>query len=72
MILSDWLKQEGISPTDFARRLNKPQATVARYVTGKRIPEPPIMRDIFDLTGGQVTPNDFYGCAASPEAESAV
>lgn len=37
-----------------------PQA-VERYVNGKRIPEPEVMAKIFEVTGGAVSANDFYG-----------
>ena len=72
MKLKDWLSKEGLSVTDFARRLNKPQPTVLRYVNGDRIPEPPAMRLIGELTNGEVTANDFYGMAPSlaPEGEA--
>lgn len=71
MKLKDWLAKEGLSPTDFARRLKRPQATIARYVNGDRIPEPPIMAEIVDATGGEVMPNDFYDLAppTSPDAD---
>lgn len=61
MKLKDWLLKEGLSPTDYARQLKWPQATIARYVNGDRIPEPPNMAVIVETTRGEVTPNDFYG-----------
>lgn len=67
MTLSEWLKREGLSATDLAKRMNKPQPTIARYVNGQRMPEPPVMKEIFEITGGEVAPNDFYGCASQPE-----
>jgi ribosome-binding protein aMBF1 (putative translation factor) len=70
MTLGEWIKREGISPTDLAKRMNKPQPTIARYINGQRIPEQPIMKEIFEITSGAVTPNDFYGCA-SPQPETA-
>lgn len=63
MKLRDWLAKEGISPTEFARRLKKPQATIARYVNGDRVPERETMADIAKETGGEVMPNDFYDIA---------
>lgn len=63
MTLSDWLVQNKLSPTDFAKRIGKPQATVSRYAAGKRIPEPETMKVIVEATEGAVTPNDFYGLA---------
>lgn len=69
MTLQQWLEKEGLTPTDLAKRMNRPQPTVARYVSGKRIPEPPIMKEIFEVTGGEVSPNDFYGCMPNEAAE---
>jgi transcriptional regulator with XRE-family HTH domain len=63
MKLRDWLVKEGLSPTEFARRLKKPQATVARYVNGDRVPERETMANIARETGGGVMPNDFYDIA---------
>jgi transcriptional regulator with XRE-family HTH domain len=74
MKLNDWLKREGLTPTDLAKRMKRPQATIARYASGQRIPEPPIMKEIFEVTAGEVTPNDFYDCAETatePQAEAA-
>lgn len=65
MTLADWLTQQNLSPSEFAVRLNKPQPTIQRYVTGKRIPEPEIMAQIIEATDGQVTPNDFYAQRAA-------
>lgn len=65
MTLGDWLRQNALSPAEFARRIGRPQATIQRYVAGKRIPEPAIMNLIVDATGGAVTPNDFYAVTTS-------
>lgn len=71
MKLKDWLEKERLTVTDFARRLKKPQPTVARYVNGDRIPEPEIMRDIARETSNEVMANDFYHSAPplSPDSE---
>lgn len=68
MKLKSWLEREGLSVAAFARRLNKPQPTVARYVNGDRMPEPDTMRDIARETANEVMPNDFYDVPSlSPE-----
>ena len=67
MTLQDWLTAQDLSPAAFARKIGKPQATVQRYVSGKRIPQPEEMALIVKETGGAVTANDFYGIGA-PEA----
>lgn len=67
MKLADYLSGNEVSTAEFAAQINATQATVSRYVTGKRIPDPTIMKRIFVATDGQVSPNDFY---ALPTAAS--
>ena len=64
MKLAAWLAKNKISPTEFARRLRKPQPTIWRYVNGDRIPDPQMMALIKKATRGEVMPNDFYAEAA--------
>ncbi len=71
MKLRDWLAKERLSPTEFAKRLGRPQATIARYVSGSRIPEQAIMAEIVEATNGEVVPNDFYDLPAPPEPQKA-
>jgi transcriptional regulator with XRE-family HTH domain len=71
MTLAAWLDQQKLSPSDFAARINRPQPTIQRYVSGKRIPEPEIMALIVEATGGAVTPNDFYGVGATAHVGAA-
>lgn len=61
MNLSDWLKLNKVSLTEFARRarIERVQA-VWKYAHGHAIPSRPNMMKIFEATSGQVTPNDFY------------
>jgi len=59
MNLKDWLDKEGISGTEFARRLNVAKATIYRYSTGSRLPRPSILRKISDATDGNVTASEF-------------
>ena len=63
MKLAKWLADEGITVTEFARRLNRPQPTILRYVNGDRTPEPEIMAAIAEATDRKVMPNDFYDIA---------
>ncbi|MFH5923817.1 hypothetical protein [Roseomonas xinghualingensis] len=47
---------------DLARELGLHDArTVHRYLNHSRIPRPAVMRRIVELSGGKVTPSDFYG-----------
>lgn len=61
MKLEEWINESGKSRADFARDLKVSGAAVYRYVKGKQIPEREIMVRIYDLTGGSVGANDFYG-----------
>ncbi len=70
MKLDSWLAKESLTVTDFSRRLGKPQATIARYASRDRIPEPSIMVQIAIETGGEVMPNDFYDIPPSVLAQA--
>lgn len=61
MRLKDWLKINGITGKEFAKKLSVDEQTVSRYCVGKRIPDPDVMRRIAEHTSGAVTANDFYG-----------
>jgi transcriptional regulator with XRE-family HTH domain len=61
MKLKTYLDAEGIDQTAFAAAINTTQVAVSRYVSGRRIPRPAIMRRIAHETKGLVGPEDFYG-----------
>ena len=61
MKLGDWLKRENITLEDFGRRIHRSHSAVSRYVSGERVPGKVTMDLIRTETGGDVTPNDFYG-----------
>ncbi len=69
MKLKDWLFKQHVNMAEFARRLNKPPQTVARYVKDTRIPGRKVMADIGRLTAGEVRANDFYDMA-QPDGET--
>ena len=60
MRLTDWLAEQERSPKTFAERIGTSEAAVRRYMCGSRIPIQGVMQRIFEATGGDVTPNDFY------------
>jgi transcriptional regulator with XRE-family HTH domain len=60
MKLKDYLASKSITAAEFGRRIKVSQAAVTRYAAGDRIPEPGVMRRIARITGGIVSPNDFY------------
>lgn len=66
-MLRDWLTREGIGIGEFADRIGVTRVTMSRYLAGKRLPRPHIMRRIQAATRGEVTPNDWIAPAdASP------
>jgi hypothetical protein len=63
MKLSEYLKTKSITAAEFARQIGaKSRATVHRYTDefSCRVPHPEMMRKIFEVTGGAVSPSDFY------------
>lgn len=60
MTLTDWRTQNNkMSMAVLAERLNVSQPTISRIEAGKQWPDRDLLQKIFDLTDGQVTPNDF-------------
>ncbi|MGR4927336.1 helix-turn-helix domain-containing protein [Bradyrhizobium sp. CAR08] len=72
MKLSDWITREGLSHQEVGDRIGKSQAAVSRYVAGKRMPDEETLIKIFEVTGGEVSPNDFVALPdlAAAEGES--
>ena len=70
MKLRAYMQKEGLGDAQFAERIGVHRQTVRQYREGKRIPRPEIMRRIVEVTGGEVTAQDFYDAApARAEAE---
>lgn len=70
MKLADYLNEQNLRQEEFAARLGVEQATVSRYLSGKRMPTRRILEVIVEITSGRVTPNDFMGGAPSQKAPS--
>lgn len=73
MTLAEFLKKRGISYAAFGRRIGRATSTVRRYCLPagdphRRLPDEAGMVEVYRLTGGQVTPNDFYELPPLPEA----
>ena len=64
MTLEAYLQGRNLTHDEFAKLIGCEQPTVTRFVNGKRIPSPDLMRRIAEATDGQVTANDFFGIAA--------
>ena len=68
MKLSDWLSREGITQSEFARRIERDPATVTKIIKGHVRPDWTTLERIQRETGGDVLPNDFFGIdAPTPE-----
>lgn len=59
MRLDEYLIESQISPSAFARRIGVGRATVHRYISGERFPEPQIIHRIHSVTEGRVNANDL-------------
>lgn len=59
MKLADYLRREGISRAEFARRLGKSEGMVSLLCSGDTWLSKNTAQQIFDATGGEVTPTDF-------------
>lgn len=77
--LETWLASEERDAAWLQRRLQergiaRSHQAVRRIVTGKQLPNVEIGTAIFEISGGAVTANDFYGIeppAPAPDAEAA-
>lgn len=64
MKLADWLKENGMTGSDLARKIGRDDATINRLIPkpGKkqvRGPGKRLMKQLLVATGGEVTANDF-------------
>ena len=65
MELAKYLASEGITLSEFARRIGAKNArTVQRYTKHGRIPSGSMMAQIMKETGGEVQPADFFSTSA--------
>lgn len=71
MTLEDWRLDEGLTYARLAELLTTPDHKVNPELARRwcleegqplrRMPDPPMLRHIYQVTQGQVTPNDFAG-----------
>ena len=57
--LARYLTLENLTVEEFSVRIGCATRTVRRYLAG-RLPDPPMIRRIYEATGAQVCPNDLY------------
>ena len=60
MELRQYLGLRAITITAFAGSIGVSVQSVHRYLNGERIPKREVMARIAAVTGGKVTPNDFF------------
>lgn len=60
MRLNEYLKELDLKPNDFAMKIGVAAYTVKRYLDGKRIPDPEVMKRIKAETNQKVTADSFY------------
>lgn len=65
MKLSDWLKREGLSKAEFARRTALSEGMVSLLCRDATWLSKETAKTIKDTTGGDVTPNDFLPVEAA-------
>jgi transcriptional regulator with XRE-family HTH domain len=70
MNLKTYLKNKNLNDSEFAVLINTSQTAVNRYKLGRRTPSPDVMQRIIDVTGGEVTANDWYDLPIAPAPES--
>jgi len=69
MLLSDWIRREGITRRTFAARIGATPTMITDWCSGKYWPSRPMALAIEQETQGEVTAADFVhlGTAAEPE-----
>ena len=67
MELKEYLQEKELTQSSFIEDVRKkkgiriPQGTLAKWITGVRIPRKTELLLINEVTGGKVQPNDFFG-----------
>lgn len=58
--LREFLTDHRLGVVEMSRQLDQPRSTCSMWVIGKRIPSKENMQKIYEWSGGEVEPNDFY------------
>ena len=61
------MTKAGLTNAAFGKKASWSGETVRRYRAGEREPDSKAMAEIFRLTGGDVTPNDWVGVGPRSE-----
>ncbi len=66
MKLAQYLESVGLSVSEFAEMVGVAEASMSRYIAGKRVPRPEILHRITRASGGRVEANDFFAAGTTP------
>ncbi len=66
MPLSEWIREEGCTQRAVARRFGVSPSTLSRLLRGERSPSASLMRRVFEVTDGKVTPTDLVVIPIDP------
>lgn len=69
MRLSEFCERGGLKVPQLAKQLRVSLRTAYRYLNEERIPPKPVMQRLEELSGGEVTANDFYAAAPAKRVE---
>lgn len=71
MRIAEWRKEQGQTQQQLADQLQTAQSWIAliERAHDPKVPAPDLMRRIYALTRGAVTPNDFYDLPAIDQLE---
>ena len=71
MKLRKYLATFAVKQKDFAEQIGDKPHNINRYCLGRRVPKPPVMRKIFEATGGLVDANSFFDLPSKTPTGSA-
>ena len=71
MPLAEWIREMGYTQRLVARRLGVSPSTLSRLLKGERSASASLMRRVFELTEGQVTPTDLVGVGVAVRGDRA-
>ncbi len=60
MTLAEWIQRERLTISFAAERIGVARSQVYRWLHGKDMPRPAVVVRIANITGGDVTANDFH------------
>lgn len=70
MKLREYLEKNRIFQAEFAKKIGVTQGIISYYVNGRTMPTRKNMQRIIEVTGGEVTADDFYTFAGSSSESS--